>query len=135
MQSKFVVEDKIVWWTRYKYNTQLKKRYRNDPLTHPEFDLDLWLKVGLSSGPNINQVYDISNTMVEDLRTTQSVSIVGCSQSVWTLEFESILNQRVESRTTHLIAETKWLGVETAEPHRLYMELKSQMGGKCVPPY
>jgi hypothetical protein len=105
-----VVEDKIVWWTRYKYNTQLKKRYNDNPLTHPELDPDLWLKAGLSSGPDRNQVYDISNTMVEDLQTTQSVSIVGCSQSVpstQTLEFESILNQRVESRKTHLIAETK----------------------------
>jgi len=43
-----------------------------------------------------NLVYSISNTIVEDLQTTQSASIVGCPQSVLitqTLEFDAILKQ------------------------------------------
>jgi len=39
------------------YNSRLRERYGDDPLTHPEFDLDLWIEVGSSGGPDKNQVY------------------------------------------------------------------------------
>jgi len=29
----------------------LRERYGDDPSTHPDFDLDLWMEVGLSGGP------------------------------------------------------------------------------------
>jgi len=51
-------------------------------LTHPEFDPDLWMEVGSSSGPDKNQVYGLSNTMADNLRSTRSVSSVGSSQSI-----------------------------------------------------
>jgi hypothetical protein len=67
------------------------------------------MEAGSSSGPDRNQVYDISKTIVEDLQTTQSVSIVGYSQlipSTQTLEFQAILNQQVEAQMTYIAVET-----------------------------
>ena len=42
----------------------------NDLSTHLELDLDLWLEVGSFGGSDKNQMFDISNTMAEELRTT-----------------------------------------------------------------
>jgi hypothetical protein len=55
---------------------------RDDPSTHPDFDLDLWMEVESSGGLDKNQVYGLSNTTAENLRATRSVSTVGSSQSV-----------------------------------------------------
>jgi hypothetical protein len=33
------------------YNSRLRERYRDNPSSHPDFDLDLWMEVGPSSGP------------------------------------------------------------------------------------
>jgi len=64
------------------YNNRLRERYGDDTLTHPEFDPDLWMEVGSSGGPDKNQVYGLSNTTVDNLRSTRSVSTVGSSQSI-----------------------------------------------------
>jgi len=61
------------------YNSRLRERYGDDPLIHPEFDLDLWMEVGLFSGPDKNRVYVLSNTTAENLRAAHSVSTVGSS--------------------------------------------------------
>jgi hypothetical protein len=119
---------------RETYNTQLQERYKNDLSTHPE----LWLEERLSSGPDRNRVYDISNTTSEDSLTTQSVSTIGCSQlfsRIQTQDFDAILNQIIEVWTTHFVVEIEWLSVETTELQQLYMELKSQMGDTCSPYY
>jgi hypothetical protein len=66
-------------------------------------------------GPDKNWIYGISNITAENLQTTWSVLIVGCSQSVsstQTLEFKEILNQRVKAWTTHLAIETQQLSAE-----------------------
>jgi len=63
-------------------NSLLRERYGDDPSTHLNFDLDLWMKVGSSGGPDKNRVYELSNTTAENLRVTRSISIVGSSQSV-----------------------------------------------------
>jgi hypothetical protein len=64
------------------YNSQLRERYEDDLLTHPGFDPDLWMEIGSSGEPDKNQVYRLSNTTVENLRATWSVSTVGSSPSV-----------------------------------------------------
>ena len=64
------------------YNSRLRERYVDDPSTHPDFDLDLWMEVGSSGGPDKNQVYGLSNTTAENLQAARSVSTVGSSQSV-----------------------------------------------------
>jgi len=64
------------------YNNRLRERYGDDILTHPEFDPDLWMEVGLSGGPDKNRVYGLSNTTADNLRSTRSVSTIGSSQSI-----------------------------------------------------
>jgi len=64
------------------YNNRLRERYGDDILTHPEFDPNLWMEVGSSGGPDKNQVYGLSNTTADNLRSTCSVSTVGSSQSI-----------------------------------------------------
>jgi hypothetical protein len=59
----------------------------------------------LFGDPSRNQVYGLSNTTVENLWMTRSVSTVGCSQSVLSIqtpEFEAMLNKRVHDRTANL---------------------------------
>ena len=41
--------------------------YGDNPSTHPDFDSDLWMEVGSSSGPAKNWVYELSNTTNENL--------------------------------------------------------------------
>jgi hypothetical protein len=74
-------------------------------LTRLDLDLDLRLKAGSFKGPDRNRVYELFNTTTENLRMTRSVSTVGCSQSVLSIqtpEFEAMLNKRVHDRTTNL---------------------------------
>jgi len=83
-----------------------------------------------------NQVYGLSNTMTENLRTTRSALIVGCSQSipnVQTLEFTTMLDQQVQDQTTHLNDKYAQLIVDYEELCRLVMEMRSRMGGSCAP--
>jgi hypothetical protein len=56
------------------------ERYVNDPSTHLDFNLDLWMEVGSSGGPDKNQVFGLSNTTAENLRATRGVSTDGSSQ-------------------------------------------------------
>lgn len=63
-------------------NNRLRERYGDNTLTHPEFNPDLWMEVGLSGGPDKNRVYGLSNTTTDNLRSTHSVSTVGSSQSI-----------------------------------------------------
>jgi len=61
------------------YNSRLRERYGDDPSTHSDFDLDLWIGVESFSGLDKNQVYGLSNTTAKNLRATRSVSTVGSS--------------------------------------------------------
>ena len=66
-----------IWWIYYNSRLDIVVgRYEDDPSTHPDIDLDLWLEAGSSSEPNKNWVYGLSNTMIENFQTTRSVSIV-----------------------------------------------------------
>ena len=73
------------------YNSRLRERFEDDPLTHSDFDLDLWMEVGSSGGPNKNQVYGLSNTTVENLQAAYSVSTIGSSQSLSSTQFEEFM--------------------------------------------
>ena len=64
------------------YNNRLRERYEDDPLTHPEFDPDLWMEVGSSGGPDKNWVYGLPNTTADNLRSARSASTVGSYQSI-----------------------------------------------------
>jgi hypothetical protein len=97
--------DKFIFSFQDTYNSRLKKRYGDNHLTYPDIDLDLWLEAGSSSNPKRNQVYELFNTTTKKLRMTRNALILGCSQSILSiqiLEFASMLDQPVLDQTTHL---------------------------------
>jgi len=73
------------------YNSRLRERYGDDPSTHPDFDLDLWMEVGSSGGPDKNHVYRLSNTTAKNLRSACSVSTVGSSPAVLSTQSEEFV--------------------------------------------
>jgi hypothetical protein len=71
----FLEFDDFIFYFQETYNNRLKKRYMDDPSTHP----DLWLEAWLYGEPNKNRVYRLSNTMAENLQTTYCISTIRCS--------------------------------------------------------
>jgi len=113
----------------------LRERYGDDPLTHPEFDLDLWMEVGSSGGPDKNRVYELSNTTAENLRVACSVSTVGSSQSVSSTQSKEFValqqhTAQLTEKYDHLSAEHAQLKAEHAqqkEEHaQRYAQLKAE---------
>jgi hypothetical protein len=78
----------------------LRERYEDDLTTHPDFDLDLWMEVGLFGRLDKQQVYGLSNTTIENLREARSVSTVGSSQSVLSTQSKEFM--ALQQHTTHL---------------------------------
>jgi regulator of replication initiation timing len=91
----------------------LRERYGDDILTHPEFDLDLWMEVRLSGGPDKNWVYRLSNTMVDNLRSTRNVSTVGSSQSISSSQSKEFM--ALQQHMTQLIDKYDHLSAEYAQ--------------------
>jgi hypothetical protein len=54
------------------YNSQLKVRYGNNSLTHQDLDPDLWFEAGSSDRLDRNQMYELSNTIAENIWTVCS---------------------------------------------------------------
>jgi hypothetical protein len=73
------------------YNSRLRERYGDNPSTHPDFNMDLWMEVGSSGGPEKNRVYRLSNIMAENLWSARSVSTVGSSPSVSSTHSEEFI--------------------------------------------
>jgi hypothetical protein len=69
----------------------LRERHGDDPSIHLDFNLDLWMEVGSSGGPDKNQVYELSNTTAENLREAHNVSTVGSTQSVSSTQSEEFM--------------------------------------------
>ena len=129
----------------------MRERYGDDPLTHPEFDLDLWMEVGSSGGPDKNRVYELSNTTAENLRVACSVSTVGSSQSVSSTqskEFVALqqhtaqliekyehLSATYEQHTTHLTKKYEQLSANYEQLRQMVMNMASQSGDTCAPPF
>jgi hypothetical protein len=102
------------------YNNRLRERYRDDILTHPEFDPDLWMEVGSSGGPDKNRVYGLSNTTADNLRSTRSVSVVGSSQSIWSSQSKEFValqqhTTQLTEKYDHLLAECAQLKASHAQ--------------------
>ena len=95
------------------YNNQLRERYGDDTLTHPEFDPDLWMEVGSSGGPDKNRVYGLSNTTADNLRSTRSVSTVESSQSISSSQSKEFV--ALQQHTAQLTNKYDRLSVEYAQ--------------------
>jgi len=113
----------------------LRERYGDNPLTHLEFDPDLWMEVGSSGGPNKNRVYGLSNSTAENLQAAHSVSTVGSSQSVSSTqskEFVALQQHTAQliEKYDHLLAEHAQLKAEhaqqKAEDAQRYAQLKAE---------
>ena len=101
----FLEFDDFIFYFHETYNSQLKGRYMDDPLTHPNFDLDMWLEVGSSDEPDRNRVYELFNTTVENLQRTHSFLTIECSQSIPVTQFSNftnLLDQGVQAHTNYL---------------------------------
>jgi hypothetical protein len=108
----------------------LKERYGDDILTHPEFDPDLWMEVGLSGGPDKNQVYGLSNTTADNLRSTRSVSTVGSSQSISSSQSKEFValqqhTAQLTDKYDHLSAEYAQLKASHAQQRVEFEQIKA----------
>jgi len=117
----------------------LRERYGDDPSTHPDFDLDLWMEVGSSSGPDKNRVYGLSSTTVENLRAARSVSTVGSSQSVLSTQSKEFValqqhTTQLTKKYDHLMAEYTQLKANHEQLRQMVLNMASQSGDTCSPP-
>jgi hypothetical protein len=97
----------------------LRERYGDDPLTQPDFDLDLWMEVGSSGGPDKNRVYGLFNMTADKLRSARSVSTVWSSLSVSSTQLEEFLALKQQYER---------LSTDYAQLHQMIMEIRSKMG-------
>jgi len=112
----FDVRQFFYFYFQETYNNRLRERYGDDTLTHPEFDLDLWMEVGSSSGPDKNRVYGLFNTTADNLRSTRSVSTVGSSQSISSSQSkEFVALQQLTEKYDNLKAEYAQLKASHAQ--------------------
>jgi len=141
----------IFFYFQETYNNQLRERYGDDILTHPEFDPDLWMEVGSSGEPDKNRVYGLSNTTADNLRSAHSVSTVGSSQSITSSQSkEFVALQQHKAQLTekygHLSAEYAQLKAshaeqraESAQQKAAYEQLREMVmnmathSGTCAP--
>ena len=119
------------------YNNRLRERYGDDPLTHPEYDSDLWMEVGSSGGPDKNQVYGLSNTTADNLRAARSVSTVGSSQSVSSTQSKEFValqqhTAQLTEKYNHLSAAYAQQKADHDQLREFVMNMASQSGDTCA---
>jgi hypothetical protein len=115
------------------YNSRLRERYWDDPLTHPNFDPDLWIEVGSSGGPDNNRVYGLSNTTTENLWSACSVLTIGSSKSVSSTQSEDIM--ALKQHTANLIEKYEQLSANYEQLRQIVMNMTSQSGDTCPLPF
>jgi len=124
----------------------LRERYRDDPLTYSKFDPDLWMEVGSSGGPDKNRVYELSNTIAENLRATVVFQSLGAPNQYRAPNLRSswpCSNTRLSSpkKYDHLLAAYSQLEADNAQQKAEYdqlrefvMNMASQSDDRCAPP-
>ena len=115
--------DNFSFYFQETYNSQLRKRHGNDPSTHPDFDLDLWMDARSYGGPDRNRVYRLSNITGENLRTACSVSIIRSLQSISSTQFQEFA--ALQEHTTHLTEKYEWLSADYEELRHMVMDMRS----------
>ena len=104
----------------------MKERYGDDPLTPLDFDPDLWMKVRSFGRLDKNRVYGFSNIMTKNLWMACSVSTVGSSQlllSIQSSEFTTLLQQGVQEHMTNLNEKYERLSTEYEELLWMVMDI------------
>lgn len=85
------------------------------------------MEVGSSDGPDKNRVYELSNTMAENLRSARSVSIIGSSSLVSSTQSEEFvaLKQQYERLST-----------DYDQLRQMVMKMRSRMSDDtCAAPF
>ena len=108
----------------------MRERYEDNPSTYPDFDPDVWIKVGSSDGPNRNRVHELLNTTVENLCMTRSFSTVGSLQSVSSTQSQEFA--ALQQHTTLLTKKIERLSANYEYLLQIVMDMRSQMGGTCA---
>jgi len=93
-------------------------------LTHPEFDPDLWIEVGSSSGPEKNRVNGLSNTTADNLRSAYSVSTVESPQSISSSQSKEFV--ALQQHTAQLTEKYDHLSAEYAQLKASHAEQKAE---------
>ena len=104
-----------------------------DPSTHPDFDPDLWMEVGSSGGPDDNRVYGLSNTTAENLQAARSVSTVGSSQSVSSIQSKEFM--ALQQHMAQLTKKYEHLSMNYEQLRHMVMNMASQSDYTCAPPF
>jgi hypothetical protein len=115
------------------YNSRLRERYGDDPSTHPDFDPNLLMEVGSSSGPDKNRVYRLSNTTAENLRAARSVSTVRSSQSVSSTQSTEFVT--LQQHIAHLTEKYEQLLANYEQLCQMVMNMASQSGDTRAPSF
>jgi len=100
------------------YNRQLKERFGDNPSPHLDFDSDLWMKVRSSGKLDKTRAYRFSNIMTKNLWMACSVSTIGSSQlilSIQSSEFTALLQQGVQEHMVNLNEKYERLSTEYEE--------------------
>jgi len=89
------------------------------------------MKVVSSGGPNKNQVYELSNTTIENLQAAHSVSTIGSSQSVSSTQSQEFV--ALQQHTAYRTKKYEQLSTNYEQLRQMVMDMRSQMGGTCAP--
>jgi len=82
------------------------------------------MEVGSSGGPDKNQVYGLSNTTADNLRSTRSVSTVGSSQSISSSQSKEFM--ALQQHTTQLTEKYDNLKAEYAQLKASHAQQKAE---------
>jgi len=82
------------------------------------------MEVGSSGGPDKNQVYGLSNTTTDNLRSTRSVSTVGSSQSISSSQPKEFV--ALQQHMTQLTEKYDHLSVEYAQLKTSHAEQRAE---------
>jgi hypothetical protein len=91
------------------------------------------MEAGSSGRPDRNWVYGLSNTTAENLQMAHSILTVRSSQLVSSTQSQEFAT--LQEHTAHLIEKYELLSVNYEELYRMVMDMRSQMGGTCVPSF
>jgi predicted nucleic acid-binding Zn-ribbon protein len=95
------------------------------------------MEVGLSGGPDKNQVYGLFNTTAKNLRAARSVSTVGSSQSVSSTQSKEFValqqhTTQLSKKYNHLSAAYAQLKAEHAQQKAEHDQLRKFVINMCA---
>jgi hypothetical protein len=91
------------------------------------------MEAGSSGVPDRNRVYEIINTMTENLQATRSVSTIESSQSVSSTQSQQFV--ALQQHTTYLTEKYEQLSADYEQRRQMVIDIRSQMSGTCASPF